>query len=777
MDYNIVFDRPSGKYSEALPVGNGRLGAAVLGAVKEKHIFLNEETVWYGGPRDRVNPDAAKYIDEIRQLMRENKVEEAERLALLALTGTPETQRHFTTLGILVMDFLGHDAPVSDYTNTLNLKTATVTTKYTINGVHYIMEVFASVAENSILVRVRASEPVLSFFAGIERGERVPQFSYGTHMDFTKQIDGGRGILMGGSCGGENAPIFRGALFGTSNGRTRAIGDKLVFENATEAVLAFSGGTSFADNDIENTCITNARTAIERGFDACYADMLVEWGELYNRASISLENAERITNPPSMNALFNAFENDDMSLIPGMDKEENIQALDDYLICLLFHFGRYILASSSRNCLLPAALQGLWCRDLLSIWDGKYTTNINLQMNYWPVDSANLSECFTPYLKFMERVRLSGNETARKMYNCRGFVLHNNTDLWADTAVQDAGTHCSYWFTGGVWCAADMWEHYRYTRDFNYLVEAFPIMRDAALFVMDYMREVNGELVMLVSSSPENFYIHENGKRVSFCKMPAMDSELIELLFDNVLEACTLLKNNGETSNIPDNFEHEISAAKAKLAKTKIGKDGTILEWGEELTEAEPEHRHQSHLIGAYPYNNINEKRPELFEAVNKSIYTRIINGGGYNGWSRAWAAGLFARLGDGTLARDMITSMVRRSSQPNLFSCCNIGRAPKLMEDNMPMQIEGNMGTLQAVIEMLLHSHNDTIVVLPSLPESWKTGSFKGLVARGNVVVDCDWSDGKIKRVVFKPRVTGEYTINYGEGEKTLTLQSGDTY
>lgn len=760
MNLQLLFDQPSLRFDEGLPIGNGRLGAIVTGGLPEKHLLLNEETVWYGGPRDRNNPDAIRYIGQIRQLMRAGRVREAQRLAVMALTGVPESQRHYSTLGIVVLDFF-HEGTVEDYQRLLDFNTAVVIERYRMDGVTYTLEAFASQPDAIIAVRLRASQPVLHFSANIERGERVGNFSYGTHMDETIRYTP-HGLVMRGSCGGETGLRFRGALFGAGSPQPSINGDKLVYENASEAVLFIAAGTNFEDDQIEATCVARCRAALEKGFDACLADHIAEWNGLYGNVAIELESAEAVRAPLAMNRVFHAFEQDDVVLL---GESLTWQALDDYLTLLLFAFGRYILLASSRNCVLPANLQGIWCRDLLSIWDGKYTTNINLQMAYWPADSANLSTCFEPYYQLAERVRQNGLITARKMYGCRGFVLHNNTDIWADTAVQDAGAHCSYWFLGGVWIAVDMWEHYRYTLDIDFLARAWPILRDALLFVLDFMEpDEDGYLVMGVTSSPENSYFTANGERVSFCRMSAMDAELIPLLIQDCLAAMDALRAADRTDvEIPDGFEVEIRAAAARIAPPRLGADGTILEWGVRVEEAEPNHRHQSHVIGAYPYNAITARHPELFTAVRKSMEKRIGNGGANTGWSRTWAAGLMARLGDGDAARNLIGSMARDSGQPNLFSCCNIRHVPKLMEDGKPMQIDGNLGVVQAVIEMLLQSHDGEIVIVPALPASWKKGSFRGLVARGNVVVDAWWEEGKLTRACLTPRVDGEVVLAAG--------------
>ncbi len=758
----LMFDRPSMRFDEALPVGNGRLGAMIPGGLQEKHIILNEETVWYGGPRDRNNPDAIHYMSKIRALMRKGSIREAQQLAKVALTGTPETQRHYSTLGILFLDFFNDVGKVENYQRLLDFETAIVTESYIMDGVSYELTAFASRPDSVIAIRLCASQPVLRFSAGIERGERVGNFSYATHMDeFARYFP--NGVVMRGTCGGETGLRFRGALFGTGNGDVVTIGDKLVFEKASEVTMFVAASTNFEHEDIESICVERCRAALAKGFEACQRDHIAEWSPLFTNVSIHLETAEAIAGLLPMNKVFQAFEKDDLSLL-GISADW--QTLDDYLALLLFSFGRYLLLSSSRDCVLPANLQGIWCRDLLSIWDGKFTTNINLQMAYWPADSANLSICFKPYYQFAERIRQNGIITAQRMYGCRGFVLHNNSDIWADTAVQDAGAHCSYWFTGGVWIAVDMWEHYRYTLDLDFLAGAWPIMRDALRFILDFMEESDGELIMGVTTSPESTYYTNLGEKVSFCRMSAMDSELIALLMKDCLAAMEVLQSNGRTDvEIPNEFEEEIKTAAKKLTPVHIGQDGAILEWGIEAEEGEPGHRHQSHVIGAYPYNAITEDDAELFMAVRKSIEKRIRNGGGNTSFSRAWISGVMARLGDGNTAKDMVGCMARYSGLPNLFSCCNIKTTPKLMEDNMPMMMDGNMGAVQAVIEMLLQSHNGKIVILPALPDSWQKGNFNGLVARGNVVVDAWWDAGCLKKACLMPRHDGEVTLITGEG------------
>lgn len=762
MKYTITMDRPSIRYDEALMLGNGRLGAMVSGGSQQRLIWLNEETLWYGGPRDRNNPDARSHIDRIRQLMHEDRVAEAEQLAVLTLTGVPESQRHYTTLGLLVLDMINHDGTIENYQHRLDFESACVRTTYRLCGVDYEMDVITSAPDQVIAIRLRANAPVLSFHVGLERGERVAQFSYGTHEDDVIRDVAETGVILSGTSGGRKGLDFSIALYGLCDGTMQVIGDKLACSNAQEAELYIAAATNFQmpeSFDPSTLCSYRACAARKKGFEACMRDHLLEWQPRYARAEISLD-ALKGFEPPAMNRLFDAYAGDKCTLT-DLGSPQWQRQLEVYIPLLFFHFGRYLLLSSSRDCQLPAALQGIWCRDLLSVWDGKFTTNINLQMNYWPVDSANLSECFEPYLSLAERIRENGCITAQKMYGCRGFVLHNNTDIWADTAVQDSGTHCSYWFLGGVWIACDMYEHFRYTRDPLLLQRIWPILRDAARFVLDFMQRQGDELVMGVTSSPENFYYNSRGEKLSFCEMTAMDSQMIALLFRECCEAESILRSYNLTAEADEDFLAEVNEALQILRPTRIGMDGTILEWGMEVAgEAEPMHRHLSHLIGAYPYDQIAEVDIELFRAVEASLNKRIRNGGCNTGWGRAWGAGLMARLKRGDDALEMIGSLLKRSSQPNLMSCCNIGRVPKLLENDKPMQLDGNMGAVQAIVEMLLQSHRGVLQLLPALPSGWRDGGFRGLIARGGIEVNVTWRDGQLTEATLTPRYDGEIAL-----------------
>lgn len=753
MAQGLRMNHPSSRYSEGLPFGNGRLGGLMLGGLQEKFIHINEETCWYGGPRDRINPDALANMPKIRQFMREGRVSEAEDLAVLALTGTPESQRHFTTMGIISLYFYDHRADAENYHHTLDFSTATVSQQYAMQGAEYTVEAFASAPGQVIVIRVTADKPVLNFFAGIERGERVAQFSYGTHEDESRKT-GSHGVLVSGALGGAKGLDFAIAMLGQCDGELSRIGDKILVRGASSAELYIAAGTNYTGEDPAAACEERAGKALRAGYAAVREAHLATWQPLYRAAGVRSVAAAAGSGFVDAEALFRTLSGEGRE---SGGEQAGDGTVSNLLLPLLFNYGRYLLLCASYDSLLPAALQGLWCRDLLSIWDGKYTTNINLQMNYWPVDSANIPGCFSSYFDFIRRVRESGRETAERMYGCGGFVLHNNSDIWADTAVQDSGTHCSYWFSGGFWLANDLWEHYEFTRDRGFLEEAWPILADAARFAMDFMeRDAEGKWVMGVTTSPENFYIDGKGQKVSFCRMTAMDSQLIGLLFRNCLEALKVLPKDA----CAPEFAEQLEEGLLQLFPTVVSDDGLILEWGRDCREAEPNHRHLSHLIGAFPYHYINSGTPGLLKAVEKSLDKRRKAGGCNTGWGRAWAGGLYARLGRGDDARDMLMDFVSKSCQPNLFGCCNIGRAPKLMEDAMPMQLEGNMGVVSAVAEMLVQSHEDEIALLPALPSDWASGSCFGLKARGNIEIDMEWEGRELKSATLKPRVGGDVRL-----------------
>ena len=434
-------------------------------------------------------------------------------------------------------------------------------------------------------------------------------------------------------------------------------------------------------------------------------------------------------------------------------------SVDVGLAPLYFDFGRYLLISCSREGTLPATLQGIWNKDMLPPWDSKYTININLQMNYWLAENCNLSECHRPLFELIRKMVPNGRDTARRMYGCRGFMAHHNTDIWGDTVTQDHWLPGSYWVMGAAWLCTHQWTHYEYTKDVDFLRESFPIMREAALFFLDFLIEDGGYLKTCPSVSPENTFILPSGERGSNTAGVTMDNQILRDLFGQCIEAAKVL-------GVEDELNEQIKAAREKLAPTRIGPKGNILEWQEDYEEAEPGHRHISHLFGLHPSEQITmDKTPELAKAARVTLERRLANGGGHTGWSRAWIINHYAKLWDGEEAYENLEQLFARSTLPNLF------------DNHPPFQIDGNFGATAAIGEMLVQSTAERIVLLPALPGAWKSGHVKGLCVKGDAEVDLYWKDGVLTRAVLRAKKDIRTNVRYGEKIREVSLRAGQEW
>ncbi|MFV8326653.1 glycosyl hydrolase family 95 catalytic domain-containing protein [Flavobacterium sp. ZS1P14] len=739
-ELKLWYDKPAAIWNEALPLGNGRLGAMVFGDPSVERLQLNEETIWAGSPNSNAHPNGLKSLPVVRQLIFDGKYDEAQALTDKEMMSKTNNGMPYQTFGSVYISFPGHQK-YTNYYRDLNIENATAKVKYTVNGVTFTREILSSFSDQVIVVKLSASQP----------GNITCNVFLNSPFDKTVPATEGDQIALSGVSGsleGQKGKVkFQGRVQAKNSGGEVTVSNGIISINkADEVTLYISIATNFKNyKELTEDEVAKSKAyltqAITKDFASIKKAHIAYYQKFFNRVALDLGTNEIAKQTTA-------------ERIRNFSKQ-----FDPQLAALYFQFGRYLLISSSQPGGQPANLQGIWNDMLSPPWESKYTMNINAEMNYWPAEVTNLSEMHEPFIQMAKELSVTGQETAKMMYGANGWVLHHNTDIWRITGPVDFATS-GMWPTGGAWVCQDLWERYLYTGDKNYLKEIYPVMKGAAAFFLDFMipDPKTGFLVVVPSNSPEHEHAGGSGK-ATLAAGTTMDNQLVFDLFTNVIEASKVVSDDA-------GFSQKLRQALAKMGPMRIGKYGQLQEWMEDWDNPEDKHRHISHLYGLFPSNQISPfKTPELTAAAKTTLQQR---GDESTGWSMGWKVNFWARLLDGNHAYKLLQDQLHLVTPEQRKGG---GTYPNMLDAHQPFQIDGNFGCTAGIAEMLMQSQEGAIQLLPALPSVWKEGAVKGLVSRGGFVIDMSWKNNKVSTVKIYAKLGGNCRLRL---ENTLRADKG---
>lgn len=747
----LMYNKPAENWNEALPIGNGKLGAMIFGGASQEHLQLNEETIWAGEPGNNVPKNTFDSIQKIRKLLNESKFQEAQNVSNRTYPRqAPKDLNYgmpYQTMGDLFLDFKGHEN-VKNYNRTLDIEKAVSAVSYEVNGVTFKREIFSSFVDNVIVIKLSSSKKGSLNFS---MNASTPHLQKSIFTEKNHLVING----TSGSADNKTGKInFKTVAFPVlKGGKLTSTKDQLEISGADEVVIYVSIATNFKKyNDISGN--PDARisgylqSALNKKYDTELKAHIEKYQKYFKRVSLDLGTNEQ------------AKKTTDIRI------KEFGTSNDPDLVALYFQFGRYLLISSSQQGTQPANLQGIWNYQLNPAWDSKYTVNINTEMNYWPAENTNLSEMHEPLFEMIQDLSVTGQESAKEMYHARGWNMHHNTDLWRITGIVDGGFY-GMWPMGGAWLTQHIWHHYLYSGDKEFLKKNYTALKGCALFYLDVLQQDPSKqyLVVSPSMSPENTYM----KSVGITAGATMDNQLVFDVFNNFINASKIL-------NEDKNLSEEVKSALSKLPPMQIGQHAQLQEWLKDMDRTDDKHRHISHLYGLFPSGQISPFRnPDLTEAAKNSMTYR---GDKSTGWSMGWKVNWWARLLDGNRAFKLISDQL--TPAPMETKGQSGGTYPNLLDAHPPFQIDGNFGCTSGIAEMLLQSYDGYLYILPALPDALPNGSVKGLKARGGFEIDIDWKNSQLTKLVIKSRLGGNARIRMAKNlnlksKTNLTLAKGE--